>query len=142
MKHLSKIFILVFIALLGLSSCGSDEPEGKWDKMKWTNVNNLMNVNGVYLLPEEGGTYTFLCRNYEHPWFNSFLVDGVQQNPDNENRMEFHGEWCTLIFEGNKLTITAQPLPASLEVRNIDVRVTAGDIFDSLNFSQRKDIHY
>ena len=39
MKHLSKILVLLFIAVLGVSSCG-DEPDGKWDKMKWTNVNN------------------------------------------------------------------------------------------------------
>ena len=142
MKHLSKIFILVFITLLGFSSCGSDEPDGKWDKMKWTNVNNLMNVNGVYLLPEEGGSYTFTCRNYNTIWISSVTVDGVQYALDNDSRLAFNGEWCTLKVEGNKLIITAQTMPGSLETRNIDVTMTAGDIFDTINFSQRKDIHY
>lgn len=140
MKYLSRIFILLFV-LLGVSSCGSDEPDGNWEKMKWTNVNNLMNVNGVYLLPEEGGTCTFLCRNYANPWIESVTVDGVNQMLNNGNSMEFHGEWCTIKFEGNKLIITTQPLPGSLESRNVDVHVTAGDIFDTLNFRQQKGAH-
>ena len=138
MKNLSKVFILLFIALLGFSSCG-DEPDGKWEKMKWTNVNNLMNVNGVYLFPAEGGSYTFLCRNYEHPWISSVTVNGVRQAVNSDTPMEFDGEWFSLKFEGNKLTITVQSLPESLESRGFDLAVTAGDIFDTLIFSQQKN---
>lgn len=141
MKHLSKFFILLFVVLLGFSSCGKDEPVGIWAKMKWTNVNNLMNINGDYFLPEVGGTYTFLCRNYDHPWISSVTVDGVQQMLDNENRLEYNGEWCSVRFEGNKLIIDAQPLPTSADSRNIILEVTAGDIFDHLVFVQKKDVY-
>lgn len=141
MKHLSRILILLFVVLLGVSSCGSDEPDGKWDKMKWTNVDNLMNVNGNYYLPEAGGTYTFLCRNYEHPWIASVTVDGVTHSVSGDSQTEFNGEWCTLKFEGNKLIITAQPLPADVELRFMTVEVTAGDIFDHLVFAQGKNVY-
>ena len=141
MKYLSRIFILAFVVLLGATSCGSDEPDGNWEKMKWTNVNDLKNVNGVYLLPEEGGTCTFLCRNYDHPWISSVTVDGVNQVLNNGNQMEFNGEWCTVKFEGNKMIVTTQPLPASLELRNFDVNVTAGDIFDTFHFRQQKNAY-
>ena len=141
MKQLSKFFILLFVVLLGFSSCGKDEPVGIWAKMKWTNVNNLMNINGDYFLPEVGGTYTFLCRNYDQPWISSVTVDGVQQMLDNENRLEYNGEWCSVRFEGNKLIIDAQPLPTSVDSRNIILEVTAGDIFDHLVFVQKKDVY-
>jgi len=142
MKNLSKLFVLLVIALLGVSSCG-DEPEGKWDKMKWTNVDNLMNYQGVYLIPAVGGVYTFQCRNYGHPWIESVTVDGVTYNSINglPDRLEFRGEWCRVKFDGNKLYITADPLPESVESRVINVRVTAGDIFDTLSFSQQKGVN-
>lgn len=139
MKNLSRIFILLFVALLGFSSCGTDEPDGKWEKMKWTNVDNLMNVNGVYLLPEEGGTFTFLCRNYEQPWISSVAVNGVTYKVNSENNKVFNGEWFTLKFEGNKLTITLQSLPQSVESRGFDLVATAGDIFDTFIFNQKRN---
>ena len=138
MKHLSRILILLFIVLLGTTSCGSDEPEGKWAKMKWTNVDNLMNVNGNYLLPEGGGTFTFLCRNYDHPWFSSVSVDGVQIQLDNETTI--NGEWFSMKFDGNKLIIIVESLPASVEARNIQLTVTAGDIFDYFTFIQERGV--
>ena len=124
--------------LLGATSCG-DEPDGQWAKMKWTNVNNLMNDQGVYYLPEDGGSYTFLCRNYEQPWIASVTVDGVMQVISNENRKEFNGEWFTLRFEGNKLIISAESLPESVESRGFHLQVTAGNIFDTLLFSQQQN---
>ena len=138
MRNISKIFILLFVALLGFSSCGSEEPIGKWENMKWTNVDNLKNVNGVYLLPAEGGTYTFLCRNYEQPWISSVTVNG--EYPEGyENSRVFNGEWFTVKFEGNKLIITVQSLPQSLGSRGFDLMVTAGDIFDKFIFNQQRN---
>ncbi len=128
MKQLSKLLILLLVALLGVTSCGSDEPEGKWDKMKWTNVNDLKNVQGVYILPEEGGTFTFLCRNYEKPWFSMAV--------GHEN--EFSGEWYSAKFEGNKLIVTVEALPQAVEMRDFSLQVTAGDIFDTFLFRQQK----
>ena len=138
MKQILRTFLFLMVALVAVVSCG-DEPDGKWDKMQWTNVNNLMNVNGVYLFPEESGSYTFLCRNYDRPWIESVIVNGVPQAVDNEDRFQFNGEWFTLNFEGNKLIINVKELPESVESRSFDLNVTAGDIFDTLNFSQKKN---
>ena len=128
MKQLSTLFILMIVAVLGVTSCGGDEPEGKWDKMKWTNVNDLKNVQGVYILPEDGGTFTFLCRNYSNPWF--------AQAPGNET--ELNGEWYTAKFEENKLIVTVEALPQAVESRDFTLAVTAGDIFDTLLFRQQR----
>ncbi len=135
-SKLSRLFIiLVAIALLAAASCG-DEPDGKWAKMKWTNVDNMTNQQGVYIIPQEGGTYTFLCRNYEHPWIELVTIDGIRQDIDNESRRSYNGEWVGVEFEGNALHLTAKQLPADVEERHIDVTVTAGDIFDIFHFKQ------
>ena len=139
MKLFSKICILLTTILVVAASCG-DEPDGLWEKMKWTNVNNLMNINGVYYIPEEGGTFSFLCRNYSHPWFSSIFVDGIEQQL-NENLHEYHGEWISVKFEDNNLIITAEPLPGPVESRVVNLDVTAGDIFDNLVFSQKKNVY-
>lgn len=143
MKRLSIIFILLISLLMGVASCGGDEePIGSWERMKWTNVNNLMNIQGVYYLPVEGGSYTFLCRNYSHPWINSVTVNGITLVPDIiENRIEFNGEWFTAKFEDNKLIITADALPQSVSSRNFTILVTAGDIGDSFEFAQQQNIY-
>lgn len=141
MKHLSIILLFLFLVVLGFSSCG-DEPDGKWDEMKWINVNSLMNVNGVYIVSESGGTYTFKCTNYNHPWISSVAVDGIQQMLNNDSRLEFDGEWCEVIFVGNELRITILPLPSSIRSRSLNIEVTAGDIFDHLQLIQREDIYY
>ena len=139
MKHFTRILIFLFVALLGVSSCG-DEPDGKWAKMKWTNVNNLMNVGGVYILPDDGGSFSFLCRNYEHPWIESVTVNGVQYSA-NEDRLAYNGEWFTVKFEGNNMIVTAQPMPANLDSRGFNIQVTAGDIFDNIVFSQQRNMY-
>jgi len=128
MKQLSKLLILLIVALLGVASCGSDEPEGKWDKMKWTNVNDLKNVQGVYILPEEGGSFTFLCRNYDRPWFSMAVG----------HETDFSGEWYSAKFEGNKMIVTVEALPQNVEMRDFSLQVTAGDIFDTFLFRQQK----
>lgn len=129
---------MLTMVLLAVSSCG-DEPDGKWDKMKWTNVDNLMNLQGVYIIPSYGGSYTFLCRNYERPWIESVTVDGTRQDINNESRSAYDGEWCSVEFDGNALIVTAKRLPADVESRHIDVEVTAGDIFDAFHFRQAQE---
>ena len=140
MKLLSRISVLLIVLLLGATSCG-DEPDGKRDKIKWTNVDNLMNVNGVYYLPEEGGTCSFTCRNYSNLWMTSIVVDGVRYEFDNGNRLEFFGDWLTLKIEGNNLMITANALPESIESRGFTLEVTSGDVFDTIVFGQKKNVY-
>ena len=46
MKHVLKISILLMAVLLGLSSCGDgDEPDGKWEKMKWKQLHQHMELS-------------------------------------------------------------------------------------------------
>jgi hypothetical protein len=35
MKKVAKTLLMVLLVLITATSCGKDEPDGKWDKMKW-----------------------------------------------------------------------------------------------------------
>ena len=136
MSRTLQLFILLTVALLGFTSCG-DELDGKWEKMKWTNVNNLMKVQGSYLIPEEGGTFRFQCRNYGRIWIDSYTVDGVPYVFNSESPLETGDLWFSVIILDNNITITAMPLPESVESRYFNLVMTAGDIFDTLTFKQQ-----
>lgn len=140
MRRFLRSLILLTIALLTATSCG-DEPDGKWDKMKWTNVNNLMQEQGSYLIPEAGGTFRFQCRNYGHIWIASYTINGVSYPINGESLPEMDDVWFTVIIKDNIMTIVAEPLPESVESRYFSLELTAGDIFDTFVFKQQRGNH-
>ena len=140
MKLLSRISILLIIVLLGLSSCG-DEPDGKWDKMKWNDLSNLKQVDGNYIVPACGGTYTFECKNYMAPWINTVMESGVTDYSLIEINHDFHrftGNWFDVQCINADLVVTIDPLEGDSNERSLTVVVTAGDIFDTFVFQQQK----
>ncbi len=139
MRHLFRISILLIIVLMAFSSCG-DEPDGNWAPMKWINIDNLTKVDNVYVIPEEGGTFTFECTNYKFPWISSIMENGVDEN-SLEIIIEFRkfiGNWFEVQCINADLVITIDPLEADCNDRSLTVLVTAGDIFDTFVFQQQK----
>ena len=135
MKQILRISILLLVVLAGVASCGKDEPDGKWDDMKWNVPSALTKENGVYIVPANGGTYTFECKNYT-PWIDhceSNFYDMVVSSTTYA-----YSEWFEVIVEGKNVIITFQPLEDDTEARQLTVVVTAGDIFDSFKFTQRQ----
>jgi hypothetical protein len=140
MRLLSRISILLIAILLGFSSCG-DEPDGKWDKMKWNNLSNLKQEEGKYIVPASGGTYTFECTNYKAPWINSVTEEGVDEYSLIEVTDNFHtfiGKWFDVRCVNADLVVTIDPLDADCYERNMTVIVTAGDIFEIFVFQQQR----
>ena len=137
MKLLSKISILLIAVLLGFSSCG-DEPDGKWDKMKWDNVDNLAKVNGIYVIPAEGGTFTFECKNYT-PWLSSVIINTEYQDIISQgNRKEYKNDWFEVKIVDKQVIFTFDDIEESSAGRTVEVEVTAGDIFDTFLFKQER----
>ena len=139
MKHFTRILIFLFVALLGVSSCG-DEPDGKWDKMKWKDLSGLTKENGIYIVPADGGTYAFECKNYSSPWLSGIFDNDVNVYP-NASQYDPHaftGDWFSVLCDHATVTVTIQPLDESTDSRSLHVGVTAGDIFDSIDFVQRR----
>lgn len=56
MKKVAILLIIFLATLASLASCSSNEPDGKWDKMKWKDLSGLSKENGVYIVPADGGT--------------------------------------------------------------------------------------
>lgn len=137
MNHLFKISILLIVAFLSFSSCG-DEPDGKWDKMKWNNVDNLAKVNNIYVIPEEGGTFTFECKNYK-PWLSDVIINTEHQDIySSGSRKEYKSDWFEVNITDRKVMFTFDEIEEPMTGRTVEVVVTAGDIFDTFVFQQQK----
>ena len=98
MKSITRTLIVLVIAITGLASCSKDEPDGLWPKMKWNAPQNLVEENGIYIVPAEGGEYTFECTNYSGVWLS--LIEDNGEIPEEEltedekriKRMAIHGQ--------------------------------------------------
>ena len=133
MKKVLRTALLLLVVLVGVSSCGKDEPDGKWENMKWEDLSGLTKENGVYIVPATGGAYTFKCKNYK-PWIDHCeygLYEMTVYTP-----MLVYNDWFEVKCDGNDVIVTFQPLEEA-DVRHLNVVLTAGDIFDYFYFEQR-----
>ena len=139
MKFLSQFSILMITVLLGFSSCG-DEPDGKWSKMKWNNVDNLTKTNNIYVIPEEGGSFTFECKNYT-PWIADVVINTERQDilsQDDWKWKEYRNDWFEVKITDKKVIFSFDEIKEPMTGRTAEVVVTAGDIFDTFIFQQQK----
>lgn len=122
----------VFILLIG---CG-DEPDGKWAKMKWEVPSNLTKTEGIYMVPASGGTFVLTCKNYK-PWIEGITDCSVLDNPNVITDVHnWEGTWYSVNCNQNEVTFKFDPLSAEEDSRELQVALTAGDIFDYFSFRQ------
>ena len=134
MKERAKTLLLLLVLLVGVTACSSDEPDGKWAKMKWENVDNLEKVNGVFVIPEGGGSFTFECKN-NNPWLADVIINGEHQDMG-ENWKEYKNDWLEVKVIDKKVIFTFDKIGDSMTARRVEIVVTAGDIFDHFSFQQ------
>ena len=124
MKQITSVLLLlaVLAATSLVSSC--DEPDGRWDKMKWIDHSGLNQENGTYLVPADGGEYTFECKNYKAPWLSSIGVNGEYVYPNLASMDEIHSQEsgsvssATVLMSSSALTLlTNRPQPAISPLR-------------------------
>ena len=134
MRKISLLLLCVILSVFPVG-CGGDEPDGKWAKMKWNVPSGLSQVDGIYMVPSSGGTYKFTCKNYK-PWIGHVIEYNVLMPPIED----FHfceGEWFSVTCDNNDVIFTFQPLGNDdEESRELEVVLTAGDIFDYFTFRQ------
>lgn len=131
------IYTIAFamLAALSLVSCSSDEPDGKWDPMVWEA--KVQKTEGVYTVPANGTELTFSCQNYSFPWIENAVSNGEYYYPPREAN-DYHtisADWFKAEISGNKLTVVFEANETA-EERLLQLTVTAGDIFYTLNFMQ------
>lgn len=156
MKQIKNTFIFS-LALLLFALCNSscDSLDGDWDTMEWQKVvTEKVKANGesCYLIPIQGGTYQFKCKNYESFWISHARIlgsplwnekgnyiypetgDGIgntYQNLSAEGiRVSIEGNTVNVIFDENQSF-----------AKFVEVTVTAGDIFDTFRFVQDSPLY-
>ncbi len=142
MKKTVKTMLLVLLVIVTATSCGKEERMlGDWPPMKWKAPSDLVQIQeGVYQVPLSGGTYTFICENYE-PWIILLHESGPNVSYETPGRRpSFEGEWCTVNCEKKKVTITFSPTTEDAP-HEFDIEFTAGDVFYDMHFLQRNRLY-
>lgn len=133
--------ISAVLAIAGLTSCNTSTEDGDWEPMKWSAEQVLSVDNNYYVIPAEGATVSFICKNYGAPWMSDAITGGIQFLPDYEkgDYRNIKGDWFAASTNENRLTVTFTENTAS--DRYISITVTAGDIFYTFLFKQKANTH-
>jgi len=137
---LRKLLFILSAAFV-LSSCSSTALDGDWDPMKWNAEQKLTSDNGAYIIPADGETITFVCKNYSKPWMSEANVNGKYFFPDYEanDYKSVTGDWFAASIQDNRLSVTFTENTAA--ERSVAITVTAGDIFYTFKFRQKASSH-
>ena len=133
--------ITAVLSIAGLTSCDTTTRDGDWEPMKWSAEQELSLDNDYYVIPAEGATVSFICKNYNAPWISNAITGGIQYLPDYEkgDYRNIKGDWFTASTNNNRLTVT---FTENVKTdRYISITVTAGDIFYSFLFKQKANTH-
>lgn len=135
-----KIWVLPLLLLnfFVLASCSFSKLDGDWDAMEWKEEVEVQKINGAYMVPPSGTSLSFTCRNYSQYWFSDAKEDGQEIAPPWINHLDYgliYGDYFRAEIHGNKLSIVFEPNEGA-HTRNINITVTAGDIFYTFKFIQ------
>ena len=141
MKKTIETLLITLLVIITATSCGKDEPVGQWDEMKWKVPSDLIQIQeGVYQVPLSGGTFTFICENYE-PWIESLYESGPNVSIETYGPLyTIEGEWCSVDCLKKYVTITFSPTSED-EPHEFEIGFTAGDIFYYMHFKQSNRLY-
>ena len=147
-QKIGKLFFLCVsvLSVLSFAACDKEEEEemGKFEPMKWQQTDYLTtedNETTRYVVPSEGGSFTFTCKNYD-----SLRLSQIKYERDGESRYRTSStdesfsttsasdEICDISVDGNIVEITSKPNTDSL--LKIDVILTHAHAFGKLCFVQ------
>lgn len=161
MNHMKRMlsYLLMAMTMTWLTGCDFCAKDGDWDPMKWANTNYKMskhNGQHTYVVPQEGGTLTFCCKNYQGFWLtdmryydeNGKTVEVTHEGilwgdntweayPDSleTDWRTLSNDWCTAKAEdGGIFNVTFQPNTS--DARYLTVGLQAGDTFYTFYFEQ------
>jgi len=122
-------FVTMMMCLI-IGSC--DDPEGKWDEMKWKSETAFTRgFPHEVRLNAAGDSVTFTCTNYRLMGAQAFVVvDGYATYLEDTCKYWFDISWCDNVF-----TVTAAANNTGAE-REFEVQPYSGDAFDSFTFTQ------
>ncbi len=129
-------FLFTLAAIFVIYGCSEDDNDtyGNWAPMKWQAEQDILNEDGVYIIATDGDTVSFVCTNYSSPWMCGANVDNEYIGCDDLYK-SIEGKWFTAFFYDNRLSVIFEKNTES--ARNVELIVTAGDIFDYFYFMQQ-----
>jgi len=138
----ARAFIGAAVALLVAATfAGCTEYDGDWDPMKWS-TEVKASKDGSVDVPKSGGAYVFKCTNYGGFWLSSAAEEAEGKSAtfyadsDGNTWQDITTSWAKVKAEDGVLTVTIEPNTSETE-RQLNVCVTAGDIFDYFDFKQQ-----
>ncbi|MCD8387065.1 MAG: hypothetical protein LUD17_09280 [Bacteroidales bacterium] len=142
-KYFNFVVMMLSLCIMTVTASCGDDPEGKWDPMKWKATSAVEKSDGSYMVGPEGGEYTFECKNYAGFWFSkavvkagSTLANYYPEFNDSGNGLTLDASWAHFTSQSNQLTVTID-LNDGTDTRQVAVTVTAGDVFDTFQFCQQ-----
>lgn len=135
-----KIFTLTAVMSFALSSCHNDWEDGRWEAMKWKVEKIEGNVKvepvsdglmKIFIFGE--GSLDIECLNY-YPW----ISPGTYYPQETDVWDYYENEWLTVRVD-NKIVHCEFSNPPEEFHKEINVDMTAGDIFFLFNFVREED---
>lgn len=130
---MKKFFCFLVCSLL-LFSCEKERADGLWDPMEWDADVTYIEDKEIEV-PKNGGTYTFVCKNYQYFWLSS-LREGDEYIEKDSTSLYAEGSWTSVKIQENVMTIVISSNESN-QSRSVTVMPTAGDIFDYITFNQK-----
>jgi len=125
---LSTFFIIALCVIMG--ACG-DDPEGKWDEMKWKSQTRFTSdFPHAVTLDAAGETVIFTCTNY-----SMMGVDAIDQQGNRTPIEDLSATWYTATWSDN-VFILIVPANQTGKSRTIQLYPWSGDVQDSFLFTQ------
>ncbi|MCQ2290297.1 MAG: hypothetical protein MJZ63_03350 [Muribaculaceae bacterium] len=140
---MNKFALILITFCFVLSACSNDDNTligGNWPPMEWEEFSyktqNVDNAKFIFV-PKEGGTYTFVCKNYKSYWctpYNRYFA--LREKFDYEEELAYHGENTYTNAKVNGHTLTVTFAANDTITRYCYLEVSAGDTFSSFSFMQ------
>lgn len=136
-------YLLVMLPLLAMSCSGNNEFDERWTPMEWQHAEYpTVNKNGhkFIVMPSEGGSCTFRCKNYGRFWISNVKVTAngntvINNAATDESGQTFESKHISVRIDGNQMTVTCPQSDGT--ARDFAVTVSAGDIFGFFYFEQK-----
>lgn len=142
---MKQFFLMIFAAIMSMTSCSSDDNKGIMDGLGDKMVVSAENVtldtsksDAIYInVPAEGISFTLQVNNYDEWWVSTVSVK-TAANADYrlvKNKKVYKKDWYQVDVNSNKAKCTISENPQS-ETRSMKLVMTVGDVFQTIYIVQ------
>ena len=112
-----------------------NDVDGKWTPMEWEVTSksgdiemNIISEGETEVIVKSAGSIDIACVNYKGFWF-----EAGNYSDKNTSYLTYTSQWCDLEIDDNVLHCNFSEMESSYD-KQIDVDLTAGDVFNHFHF--------